>query len=48
MRPVPVIIRAETLDESMPAEAARQQLTNDLRAFLASVRLDDLTRPYSR
>jgi exosortase J len=48
MRPVPVVIRAETLDESMPADAARQQLTNDLRAFLASVKLDDLTRPYSR
>lgn len=47
-RPVPVLLRVETLDEAMPAEAARQQLTNDLRAFLASVRLDDLTRPYSR
>jgi exosortase J len=47
-RPVPVLLRAETLDEAMAAEAARQQLTNDLRAFLASVRLDDLTRPYSR
>jgi hypothetical protein len=48
MVPIPVLLRIETLDESMPAEAARQQLTNDLRAFLASVRLDDLTRPYSR
>jgi hypothetical protein len=48
MRPVPVVIRAETLDESLPVDAARQQLTNDLRAFLAAVKLDDLTRPYSR
>jgi exosortase J len=48
MHPVPVVLRAETLDEAMPADAARQQLTNDLRTFLSSVRLDDLTRPYSR
>jgi exosortase J len=47
-RPVPVLIRAETLGNAMPADANRQQLTQDLRAFLASVRLDDLTQPYSR
>ena len=46
--PIPVLLRVETLDAAMPAEAARQQLTQDLRAFLASVKLDDLTRPYSR
>jgi exosortase J len=48
MDPIPVVLRVETLDTTIPADAARQQLTNDLRAFLASVKLDDLTRPYSR
>jgi exosortase J len=43
-----ILLRAETLDTATPNDAARQQLTQDLRAFLASVRLDDLTRPYSR
>ena len=47
-RPVPVLLRAETIDMTMPAGAAREQLTTELRRFLASVRLDDLTRPYSR
>jgi exosortase J len=47
-RPSPVVLRAETIDMELPADTARQQLTKDLRAFLASVRLDDLTRPYSR
>jgi hypothetical protein len=32
----------------MPADAARQQLTADMRAFLGSVKLVDLTRPYDR
>jgi exosortase J len=47
-RPIPVLLRAETIDMAIPADAARQQLTGDLRAFLASVKLYDLTRPYNR
>jgi exosortase J len=47
-RPIPVLVRVETVDGTMPAEAARQMLSRDLRAFLASVKLDELTRPYSR
>lgn len=47
-RPIPVMLRAETIDMTLSADAARQQLTNNLRAFLASVRLDDLTQPISR
>ena len=45
---VRVLLRAETIDVSESADVARQQLTGDLRAFLASVRLDDFTQPYSR
>ena len=47
-RPVPVLLRAETTNMDLSADAARQQLTQDLRTFLASASLDDLTRPYSR
>jgi exosortase J len=47
-RPIPVILRIETTDVTMPAIAARQQLTQELQTFLASVRLEDLTRSYSR
>jgi exosortase J len=44
-RAIPVLIRAETLDMTVPPDAARQQLAEDLRAFLASVSLDGLARP---
>jgi exosortase J len=47
-QPVPVLLRVETMDTAMPADAARQQLTADMRAFLGSVKLVDLTRPYDR
>jgi hypothetical protein len=43
-----VLLRAEIVDATMPADAARRQLTADLRGFLASVDLNDLTRPYNR
>ena len=46
-RPIPVLLRAETMDMTVPADAARQRLTGDLRGFLGSVRLVDLTRPFS-
>ena len=45
---VPVLLRAETLDMSLSSDTARQQLTSDVRAFLASVRLDELTRASER
>jgi exosortase J len=43
-----VLLHVETLDLTVPVDTSRQQLTQDLRFFLASTRLDDLTRPYSR
>jgi len=45
--PVRVLVRAETMDMTVPNDAARQQLTRQMRDFLAHVKLDDLTRPYS-
>jgi exosortase J len=47
-RPVAVLVRAESMDPSVSPDAARRKLSTDLQAFLASVTLEDLTRPYSR
>ena len=45
-RPIPILLRAETIDTTLPAEVARQQMTTALRSFLSSVDLDGLTQPY--
>ena len=45
-RPIPILLRAETIDTTLPAEIARQQLTTTMRSFLSSVDLDGLTQPY--
>lgn len=45
-RPIPILLRTETLDTAMAADAARAELTQNLREFLASARLSDFTRPY--
>jgi exosortase J len=45
-RPIPILLRVETIDTTLPAEVARQQLTTSLRAFLSSVDLNGLTKPY--
>jgi exosortase J len=47
-RPIPVVLRIETVDMALSSDSARQQLANDLRGFLTLVNLADLTRPYSR
>lgn len=46
-RSTPVLVRAETTD-LIPPDAARRQLTQDVRTFLSSVKLNDLTRPYTQ
>ena len=45
-RPIPILLRAETIDTTLPAELARQQLMTTMRSFLSSVDLDGLTQPY--
>jgi exosortase J len=45
-RPIPILLRAETIDTTLPAEVARQQLMTSMRSFLSSVDLDGLTQPY--
>jgi exosortase J len=45
-RPIPILLRAETIDTTLPVEVARRQMTTALQSFLASVDLDGLTQPY--
>jgi exosortase/archaeosortase family protein len=45
-RPIPILIKAETIDTTLPAEIARQQMITAVRSFLVSVDLDGLTQPY--
>ena len=47
-RPIPVLVRAETADTTLPPEFARQQLAKSLTSFLSAVSLDGLTQPYRR
>jgi len=45
-RPIPILIKAETIDTTLPAGVARQQMITAVRSFLVSVDLDGLTQPY--
>jgi exosortase J len=45
-RPIPIMLRTEIDDDSVPADYARQQMSAALSDFLASVDLNALTRPY--
>jgi exosortase J len=45
-RPIPILIKAETIDTTLPADVARQQMIAAVRTFVASVDLDGLTQPY--
>jgi exosortase J len=45
-RPIPILIKAETIDTTLPPEVAREQMIVAVRSFLASVDLDGLTQPY--
>ncbi len=38
-RPIPILIRAEIIDSSLPADFARQRLSDSVRSFLGSVSL---------
>ena len=44
-RPIPVMLKIETLDTAMPADLARAQLTAAMRRFLASLDLQAIAHP---
>jgi exosortase J len=45
-RPIPILLKAETIDTTLPPDVARQQMIAAVRSFLSSVDLDGLTQPY--
>ena len=47
-RPIPILLRAETIDTTLPADVARKRLSDSVRSFLASASLEQLTQPYRR
>ena len=46
--PIPILLRAETLDITAPPETTRQHLVTDMQDFLATLDLPALTQPYRR
>lgn len=46
--PIPILLRAETLDTATPSDTARRQLSTHLQTFLAALDLPALTQPYRR
>ena len=47
-RPIPILLKAETLDTTMLPEAARTKLVAEMTDFLAVTSLDVLVQPYRR
>jgi exosortase J len=45
-RPIPVLLRTETLNTSMAPDAARAELTANLQSFLSGAELQVFTQPY--
>ncbi|WP_281245508.1 exosortase J [Granulicella pectinivorans] len=45
-RPIPILLRAETLDTTTAPDVARQKLTESLRSFIAYTDLAVFTQPY--
>ncbi len=45
-RPIPILIKAETIDTTLPAAVARDQMIAAVRSFLSSADLAGLTQPY--
>ena len=48
LRPVPVLLKAETNVTSMPLDQAADRLGADMRSFLSAANLPEMTQPYSR
>lgn len=47
-RPIPILLKVETIDTTLPVEVARHQMIDALRGFLAAADLNVLTQPYRR
>ena len=47
-RPIPILLKAETIDTTLPVEVARQQLAGDMGSFLSALNVNGLTAAYRR
>ena len=47
-RAIPILLKVETIDTTLPAEVARREMIEALRGFLAAADLNRLTLPYRR
>ena len=47
-RPIPILLKVETIDTTLTREAARNELSGDLAEFLKNIDLALLTKPYRR
>jgi exosortase J len=47
-RPIPILLKVETIDTTLPAEVARREMIASLRSFLGATDLNSLTMPYRR
>jgi exosortase J len=45
-RPIPILLRAETPDATLPPDAARAMLTQSLAKFLSGADLAEITKPF--
>ena len=46
IRPIPVLLRAETIETTILPDVAREQMAVAIRSFVASINLNSLTQPY--
>ena len=45
-RPIPILIKAETINTTLPSDVARLQMIAAVRSFLSGANLSGLTQPY--
>jgi exosortase J len=48
VRPIPILLRAETLETTILPDTAREQMSAAIRSFVGSLNLNTLTLPYRR
>jgi exosortase J len=46
VRPIPILLRAETIETTILPDVAREQMTTAVRSFAAAIDLNALTHPY--
>ena len=47
-RPIPILLKAETIDTTLQPDLARRELSRDVASFLSGMTLNSMTKPYRR